>query len=212
MAATVLPMVGVLYVDGGPQGFSEKYFLPQSNYTAAIANFSKLVAWRATLLANDFSINWARVSFLPNPREAKAAISAPVLAIGTTVAGAVANKFGPTNKIEDALLFRFETAEGLYSNRQIRALPDAIIADDVSTVAFAELAAAPADVPTDPTADTWLDCLKGYVAYVRDNTVHSRKALGPLQAWDLTEFNKAIFRRASVRKTGRPFGTPAGRS
>lgn len=210
MATSANPIMGTLFINGGTKGWSEKFWLTDSTLATAMVSFNLLCKWRASLLAKDFTIAWARVTFADTLRNSKAAILAPLLPTGDDTPAAVTQGFGVVNKTEDGFLFRFETADGQWANRIIRGVPDQDLTDDEIVGNLVINPTPPAVVPAMGVL-TWLSFLGNYVGYLVNNTVQSKRLPGNPRTWNLTAWDRAIFRRAAIRRTGRPFDTSRGR-
>lgn len=210
MPVSTNPMIGTLFINGGTKGWSEKYWLTDSSYTTALITFGQLCKWRASLLATDFTIAWARVSFADTLRDSKAAIVAPLNPTGDGTPAALAQGFGVVNKTEDGFLFRFETSGGKWCNRIVRGVPDQDLTDDQMVGALVIPATPPAAVPA-MGALTWLSFLGNYLSYVLNSTVQSSLLPTKPRSWNLTAWDRVIYRRAAIRRTGRPFDTSRGR-
>lgn len=204
------PVIGTLFINGGPMGFSEKYHLSTVDLSSSIPVFKKLAQWRATILPRGFEIVWARVAFADTLRLSKAAIDAPLQPHDDGTPAADAAGYGVVNKIQDGLVFRYETAAGQHVSRTFRAIVDQKIEDDELVGAIDTVTAAPAVIPAGVTAD-YLTNFGDFLNYTITNTVHSKKLSSNPNSFELTAWEKVIFRRTGTRDTGRPFGMPAGR-
>ncbi len=204
------PMIGTLFINGGEQGWAEKYWLPDNTFASAITNFNKLCQWRASVLPRDFRLVWARVVFADKARNSKAAITAPLLPNDDGTPGADTAGYGPVNKTEDAVLYRFEVATGEFANRIWRGFVDQQIADDELAAAITVPATPPAAVPAGITAD-YLVNFGSFISYVMNNTVYSHVISNKPKNYGILTWERAIFRRTAMRRTGRSFLTSRGR-
>ncbi len=205
-------MVGALFINGGSQGWSEKYWLPDLNYPSAVTNFGMLCQWRASLLPDGFEMVWARVSFPDTKRDAMAAITQPLFPLTyppPTIPSTAG--FGPVNKTEDGLLFRFQTAGGRWSNRIIRGIPDSDITDDLIVGGLAIPGAPPLTVPALGT-NTWPFYLANFVSYLVLHTVSPIRLQVKPPIYDSVAWQSALYRRTAMRRTGGPFMRTKGRS
>lgn len=202
---------GHLYIGGGPKGFSERYTLKGTDPAACLITFNKLCQWRRTILGDDFQILWARVSKSGSPPDGRAAIDAPLPAFGDGSAPVKALGYDVVNVTADSLLFRYETIDGKWGMRMVRAIPDPKVVDEFFTNSpLTMLATAPTTIGT--VADSWLDNLLGFLAFVRDNTYRAKAPSGVVTQWTVDDWVKVMYRRVATHKTGRPFGQSAGRA
>lgn len=199
-------MVGTLHINGGEFGLSEKYFLPQVAYADAQANMLKLCQWRGNLLADDFKIVWSRVSYPDSERESKAVLSGSIGPLDPTATARDAAGFGTVNKTQDALLFRFETAEGKFAARRLAAIPDIDVEDDAIVGALTLVSSPASTIPTAIASGvTFLTQLANFVAYVKANTLHPVLRKGTAGTFDLFAWDRVVYRRTTIKKAGRPF-------
>lgn len=199
-------MVGTLFINGGEFGLSEKYFLPQVAYADAQTNFLNLCKWRGNLLGDDFKLVWARVSYPDSERDSKAVLGAPIGPLDPTASDREDSGFGVVNKTQDALLFRFETAEGKWATRRIAGIPDVDVTDDAIVGSLTLVSTAAVTIPTAIGAGvTFLTQLANFVAYVRANTIHPVLRKGTAGTYDLFAWDRVVYRRTAIKKAGRPF-------
>jgi len=201
-------MMGVLHINYKDKGWAEKYYLPHTEYTPAKIAFSNVCNWRAALLTKNATIVWARVSFVGQPNEAKAAISAPIPALKQFGQPGISNLLNDPNS---SVHFRYETSNGLYSNRLWRGLPDDWITDFLADpLSLGTTLPLVLPVLSDQTPD--LDLTRGFLKVVYDNTVYARKIAGPAPTFQVEPWDAVIYRGTSSRQTGVPFGMSRGRA
>lgn len=201
-------MQGVLHINFKEFGWSEKYYLPHTEYNPAIEAFAAVCAWRAALLTANSSIVWARVSFVGKPNESRAAITAPVPALKMEEQEDVPTKL---NDPTTAVHFRYETVNGLKSDRLWRGVPDAWIADFMANPS-ALGTTMPAVLPALAAATTDLELTKGFLKVVFDNTVYARKVGDTPPTYQVEPWAAVIYRGTTNRQTGHPFGMSRGRA
>lgn len=201
----------VMHVKYGANGWSEKYFMPQTTFASASLIAGRITLWRARSLADGCQVVWSRMSFVDTPRNTVACLTAPLgpLSTATSVQAGV---------IEDpytSLHYRFETADGLWANRLIRGIADEVVeAMELQPNASTWLPFGSADALPDYNDPGVLrsQLLLGYLEYARRNTIHAKKLPGPVVAYETTEWNKIVFRKIGNRQTGAAFGTTRGRA
>ena len=201
-------MQGVLHINFRDRGWAEKYYLPHTEYAPAIFGFSQVCQWRAALLTQNAAIVWGRVSFVGKPNEARAAISAPIPALKQESQPGSANLLNDPNT---SVHFRYETANGLHSNRLWRGLPDAWITNFLADP-LALGTTLPAVLPALAEATPDIDLTKGFLKVVFDNTVYARKVGDTPPTFQVEPWDAVIYRGTSTRQTGVPFGMSRGRA
>lgn len=193
------------------QGWSEKFYLPQTTFDSAATTAKQLAIWRSAALAPGGQVVWARMSFVDTPRNTIACLVQPLVA--ATYRGSVE---GPIEDVYTALHYRFETADGHWANRLIRGIPDD---------AVKEMQIQPGLLPTwqpygptsplpDPAdlTNEYPNMVLAYLEYARRVTIWAHQLPGPTVAWETMPWSKVIFRKVANRQTGVAFGMTRGRA
>jgi len=180
-------------------GWSERHFLKATNPIEAKRLAELLGRWRIAACADETVLIWARLSDTDTPW-----ISQPLQCIGLRSSRYSGSFRDGVHTLHFRLHYRYETADGKWSNRLFAAIPDAVFQ---GTMPMSELQ------PFEPGADLpniedphshWFDIFRAMTAFVRDNTVHVRQLPGADPPDQLvTPWAKAIYRQPTKRDVGR---------
>lgn len=214
-----------LHINGPKQGFSESYFLRGASYDEAMPVAKRLVRHRASIMAIDHVISWAKISFPGQPRESRAVITGPVQAdlqqaqIGFQDLDPNSNPMPALtaadlscNTSEAALHYRLETASGRWSSRFVRGIPDYLINKGVMTFVLPN-EYDPAGPDEEATAeDVVWDLRNKFFWFLCRHTVHFAPLAGdPEGEPEEASYVAYVLRGAGNRDAGSFFGQPAGR-
>lgn len=201
----------VIHSKYGGQGWSDKFYLPQTTFDSASITARQLAIWRSAALAPGGQVCWARMSFVDTPRNTIACLNQPLLA--ATYAGSTE---GPIEDVYTALHWRFETADGHWANRLIRGIPD-----DVVREMQIQPNIAPTWQPYGPTSalpdpddlsNPYPNMVLAFLEYARRVTIWAKLGPGPTVNFDTMPWAKVIFRKVANRQTGVAFGMTRGRA
>ncbi len=204
-----------IHINHPTGGWSETYNMP----TAAIATLKSkavsLISNRADILAKNASIAYASLSMEPTPKGdvylprgyRYAPINLATEALITNVATCNDWEVGP--------LWRYDTGEGKYTNRVIRGLRDAQIADNAaayqSSTMFS-LAATDAWAGAVANTTTHADALKYFLSSVYHYTRHIKGFEAPaLTGFTSRTYSEVQYRKISSHDGGQRYGAKAGR-
>ena len=196
-------------------GFSETYVIDKDNYADAEPLAQQIVTARAALMPLSCTMDWARLSKESVQRDSRALIvgsynSGTLLSpVTTDIDTEVALE--ASNNVSSGLMYRFDGADGEWSNRLIRCVRDSwITAQWIAVVA--STTPAKADVPVAIAAGmTMQDALNHYLIRVMNNAVIYGKSGDPAAPFRVTPIDQVRFRGVRKRDTGAPFGASRGR-
>lgn len=217
----VSPLMLTYFINYENLGWSEKWCLKESVFAPAIVIGAKLCLHRASVLAKGAQIVFAQIHTDGKPKDAKVCITGPIDALNSGPPTPV-YKFLELDSPMMAAHIRFETPSGLQMNKLHRGVGD----DEVSAFEFTDLST-PAFFPisppgVDPANPTFANSpallYNKLFGYILDRTQYVRRLRIPplplkpfVYSWQFENWERAIFRKASNRKTGRPFGLFRGR-
>jgi len=213
-------MRGVLKINYGNQGWSERYVLnatsgtnPVATYPNAVLQLNEIAGYRAKLLGAGCVIVYGSVSLSDSNRDSVKAITTPIpaaLVDGETTVETI-------NRVEDCFVFRFDDQLGHYDIRAIRGLRDSWIADAKATgslpgtmptisSAFAPVAGGSGN-PTPGNAI--FNYLLAVMSYSVGLKVNKASNPGTFLTFPL---NTVSYNGTGNRKTGHPFGLSVGKA
>lgn len=205
-------IVARFHVVYSKQGFTEKYYINEDNYTDGKTKALEILDARADCLCKDAFIEWASISKLTETRDSKAIMSLAYREGHLLDAETAGNK-GTCNNPEAAMQFRFETEDGKWANRNLRCVRDSWIANDWYASPVTAIAGLKADAyATSEDGMTSNDALGNWIKAVLKNVVIVRPSGDndfPYQVRDFDVFN---FRGIGSRDIGLPFGASRGRA
>lgn len=199
-------------------GWTEKYCVNQTSYTAAQTVFETILNYRSTILANDYRTVWATMSKKTRKGDSEIPTTYTTAPVRLAAEGVGAIESG--NLQEDAALFRFDTGIGKFSNRAIRGLRDSHFASNTIANVPVFIYPIPA-TPAVPALGTSLsNAVKAFLVCVANNTRFMKLAVtGTKDAggnlvgyeWDAIPYNRIQYRKVSHRDTGGGFNVKRGR-
>lgn len=202
-------------------GWGEKYYINAGSWAQAVEKGERIARYRVAILAANIEAVWGRVSLdegahaadaARNPRNTKAVPGFP-----TQNTGYKSNQTTGFESVEmphTSLLFRQETADGLWTNRMIRGIEDDLVnAIAVNFSVTPEPFVAGAQLPDPSDHNNQVSAMfRAYLSVLRDDTVYVQRRKAnetPKFRWDPWE--NVIFRGVRNKKIGLPFGTFKGR-
>lgn len=203
----------VMSISDGGDGWQEKFFLPQDTVTDALPVALRVANFRLNCLPSVLQMDWVRVMVVGGERDGRSVFDAyPVIgkyAPGETPTSAELNP----NLLTDALRYRIETAEGPWSTRFLRGVPDEKIVASALATAIAAVTSIPADPTTvDATTETWETLVAQFLFAIKSLTIFMRRKLADdVLLTQTAAIIKTIPRGVEYKSTGRRFGQRPGR-
>lgn len=216
MANSTNLMAAVLYFSYRQNGWSEKYHLKTATYDEGMAKLIELAAYRRAFMGFGVEINWGRVSFEANPREAKAAEGLPIGFLDSMKkVPTEADTLYYPNDPQTGLVYRFETPTGKSGNRIFRGVPDGMVQNFKydgampTPLTTSQTLAAP-DNPSGGSANYYR---QSFLRWLITNTQYARRQAGVTPpTWTIENWDAIKPRGIGNRDTGRPFGVSRGRA
>lgn len=192
------------------RGFSETHFLPQTTLASALVNLTEMAAWAINARCPGLQLVYGRCSFVDTPRYTVAVDGLPGK---PRVYKGVQET--PINTIETALQYRFETADGDWSNVLLRGIGDDLIVAGTPVIGTSGLDPNVSYEGVDiANPDQYhIRIFKAYLDYLKKNTLYVKKNHPPAAFTFTTKpWNRCLFRKVANRQTGTWFGAPRGRA
>lgn len=191
----------VLFINWRNSGWSERYWLPTSDWIGTRALADKLARWRIAGCAQGCKIIWGRIGFSDDWR-----LSWPITALGITSRPYAGMGGQLINTVWTRINWRFETADGRWVIRQWGGVPDDLVR---AAKIVGQLEPLPTDDEMADLADhatPWRVAYTSMVRFFFENTVfagHGRD--WPDNLYDVEPWNRILVRGVGNRNTGRDF-------
>lgn len=210
---------------GNSGSWTESLYLPdQFGAFGAIVTLATTIAqYRLLALTPDMTLDWARISAVGNPRDARPLIL-PFPSKGqypgtvNSASGSPVTYLPGSNVTDndlDSLEYRIDTAGpgGSYSYRWIHGIPDVQVAQSLIQNPLAIPASPATALASLPGALTWPQLMGQYLRVVWDNTLFLKRATNFAQTrFLIAGIDSLIVRGVAQRRVGRFFGQRAGRA
>lgn len=203
----------VMSISDGADGWQEKFFLPQDTIADALAPAKRVAAARLNALPTTLQMDWVRCMIVGGERDGRSVFDAyPMQGRWTPGSEPEAAAINP-NLVTDALKYRIETAEGPWSTRFLRGVPDA----EIQASTLVEAIAAATEVPADPltevvTGTDWVDQVAVFLLAIKTLTKFMRfRVVDEVRITQTADIAKVIPRGVEYKSTGRRFGQRPGR-
>lgn len=202
-------------------GWGEKYYINAASWEQARDKGERIATYRTAIMAKDIEAIWGRVSqdegaHAPdapkNPRNTKAVPGFPTQ--NTGYKSNLSTGFEAPEMPHTCMLFRQETAEGLWLNRMIRGIEDDIVNAITHTFTLnPEPFAVGAALPDPSDHNNMVSAMfRAYLTVLRDDTVYVKRNKHPANPkFQYEPWQNIIFRGVRNKKTGVPFGMFKGR-
>lgn len=204
--------VVAMYFSGDGAGWSERCFIIASSRSSAITAAKTIGDLRLAILPNTCQMDWMKVTEFGGSRDSSAVYTS-YPQVGTWAGdsdGSTEADYSP-NRIEDALVLRFETDAGEFTQRYLHGVPDVTVNQDELNRGISTASSVPA-VPL-VGAPTWAVAVGGYMYLLKTTTfLFRQRTSGANVVKEQSAIANISVRRIRGHKTGRPFGLQVGRA
>jgi hypothetical protein len=212
---------GIVYFRYQGQGWSERYnFATGGDLQQAIDDFTPIIYGRTAFMGEGVEIIYARVFDTDSAKKAREVPLpyplGPHKSWLTDVAskGNIADYLTEPNDPDVCVQMRFETAAGDFWQRYFRGIPDSWVDDNDLACGVGDLLIprpnGQAEVEMGPSGNAGHKSVcQSFWSYLIRKTKYAHKT--GLGQYTTANFGFILFRKVASKKTGRPFGIPAGR-